>query len=149
LAGPDQPLGVLGEPAWLSEHHPVELLAGLLDEQPLGFYTRDTLIREAQRRAITVHPPEINASATRCTVDAAGEILGLAQIKGSRESEIHGLIDAREHHGVFASLEELAAHSPARRRGTRAPCLVRRVRSSRRLRAGGPGAPARCSETRC
>jgi error-prone DNA polymerase len=55
--------------AWLRIHHPLEFLAALLDEQPMGFYPSDALIHEAQRRGVEVLPPDILRSAVGCTIE--------------------------------------------------------------------------------
>jgi len=56
---------------WLRVHRPLEFLVALLDEQPMGFYPPDSLAHEAQRRGITVLPPDINRSEVRCTIEEA------------------------------------------------------------------------------
>ncbi|HWI73974.1 MAG TPA: error-prone DNA polymerase, partial [Baekduia sp.] len=75
---------------WLRVHYGTEFLAALLDEQPMGFYPPDALVHEAQRRGITVLPPDVNASEAGCTVvevdDAGtpGVRIGLGYVLGVR-----------------------------------------------------------------
>ena len=57
--------------AWLRLHYAPEFLCALLNEQPMGFYASDTLVHEAQRRGIPLHPADVNASAVTCTTDGA------------------------------------------------------------------------------
>src|SRR5262249_57442472 len=54
---------------WLRVHYPVEFLTALLNEQPMGFYPPDALVHEAQRRGLTILPPDVNASEVECTVE--------------------------------------------------------------------------------
>ena len=54
---------------WLRVHYAPEFLCALLDEQPMGFYPADALVHEAQRRGLTVLPPDVNASEVGCTVE--------------------------------------------------------------------------------
>jgi error-prone DNA polymerase len=55
---------------WLRHYHPAVFLCSLLNAQPMGFYPPASLVRDAQRRGVEVRPPEINASAAQCTVEA-------------------------------------------------------------------------------
>ena len=41
---------------WLKVHHPAEFYAGLINNQPMGFYSVHTLIQDAKRRGIRVRP---------------------------------------------------------------------------------------------
>src|SRR3954464_2917676 len=54
--------------AWLRIHFGPEFLAGLLNEQPMGFYPPDALVHEAQRRGICVAAPDVNQSEVICRV---------------------------------------------------------------------------------
>ncbi|HMJ02644.1 MAG TPA: hypothetical protein VK506_06860, partial [Conexibacter sp.] len=54
---------------WLRVHYAPELLCALLNEQPMGFYPPDALVHEAQRRGLTILPPDVNASEVECTVE--------------------------------------------------------------------------------
>ncbi len=55
--------------AWLKLHYPAELLAGLLDAQPMGFYSPHTLVRDARRHGVEVRRPDVNASRRGCTLE--------------------------------------------------------------------------------
>lgn len=55
--------------AWLRHHYPSEYLAGLLNAQPMGFYSPNTLVQDAQRHGVVVLGPDINASAHDCTIE--------------------------------------------------------------------------------
>ncbi|MFT4049007.1 MAG: DNA polymerase III subunit alpha [Solirubrobacterales bacterium] len=55
--------------SWLRAHYPAEFLCGLMNEQPMGFYLPDALAHEAQRRGLTVLPPDVNASGVECSVE--------------------------------------------------------------------------------
>ena len=57
--------------AWLRHHWPTEYLAGLLNAQPMGFYSPNSLIQDAQRHGVMVHQPDINASEHDCTIEMA------------------------------------------------------------------------------
>lgn len=48
--------------AWLKCHHPAAFYVGLLNSQPMGFYTPSQLIQDARRHNILVLPIDINHS---------------------------------------------------------------------------------------
>ncbi len=48
--------------AWLKRHHPAAFFAGLLNSQPMGFYSPSQLIQDARRHGVTVLPIDINHS---------------------------------------------------------------------------------------
>ena len=55
--------------AWLKFHWPTEFFAGLLNAQPMGFYTPNSLVQDAQHHGVVVHPPDVNLSWFDCTVE--------------------------------------------------------------------------------
>ena len=63
---------------WLKLYHPLEFTCALLNHQPLGFYSPEVVIGDAQRHGVTVLRPDVNASADECTLENRG--------KGERES---------------------------------------------------------------
>ncbi|MBF6620177.1 MAG: DNA polymerase III subunit alpha [Patulibacter sp.] len=94
--------------AWLREHYSPEYVCSLLDEQPMGFYPPDALIHEAQRRGITVIPPDVAVSRLDCTVTDHGAIqVGLGYVKGVRPDEAAALVEEREQNGPWHDLEDL------------------------------------------
>ena len=55
--------------AWLRFHYPAEYLAGLLNAQPMGFYSPNSLAQDAQRHGVVVLGPDVNVSWHDCTVE--------------------------------------------------------------------------------
>jgi error-prone DNA polymerase len=107
---------------WLRVHHGPELLCSLLDEQPMGFYPPDALVHEAQRRGLTILPPDVNASAVDCTVESVGPgrdegvvRIGLGYVRGVQQADAEVLVAARTAGGPFRELGELAARAGAGR----------------------------------
>ncbi|HEX4759928.1 MAG TPA: error-prone DNA polymerase [Thermoleophilaceae bacterium] len=101
---------------WLRVHYGPEFLCGLLNEQPMGFYPPDSLVHEAQRRAMTILPPDVLASDVLCKVERSGEELairmGLGYVLGVREADVRGIVEERERN-PFSSLADLAARCSA------------------------------------
>ncbi len=56
--------------AWLRFHYPAEFLAGLLNAQPMGFYSPNSLVQDAQRHGVIVLGPDVNVSWHDCTIEA-------------------------------------------------------------------------------
>jgi error-prone DNA polymerase len=56
--------------AWLKYHWPAEFLAGLLNAQPMGFYSPNSLVQDAARHGVVTLEPCVNRSWHDCTVEA-------------------------------------------------------------------------------
>ncbi len=56
--------------AWLRYHYPTEFLAGLLNAQPMGFYSPNSLAQDSIRHGVVILQPDINVSQHDCTVEA-------------------------------------------------------------------------------
>jgi error-prone DNA polymerase len=54
---------------WLKVHHPVEFYAGLINNQPMGFYNVNTLLQDAKRHGIRVRPVCVLASDYLTTIE--------------------------------------------------------------------------------
>jgi error-prone DNA polymerase len=48
--------------AYLKRYHPAAFCAALLNAQPMGFYSPQSLVDDARRHGVTVRRPDINAS---------------------------------------------------------------------------------------
>jgi error-prone DNA polymerase len=55
--------------AWLKLHYPAAFLAGLLDSQPMGFWSPQTLVSDARRHGVEVRRPDVNASSAGCVLE--------------------------------------------------------------------------------
>jgi error-prone DNA polymerase len=101
---------------WLRVHYGPEFLAGLLNEQPMGFYPPDALVHDAQRRGIEVRAPDVRASRAECTVeDDLAVRIGLGYVVGVREVEVREMVEERCRSGQFGSLSDLAGRCAAQR----------------------------------
>jgi error-prone DNA polymerase len=124
--------------AWLRFHYPAEYLAGLLNAQPMGFYSPNSLVQDAQRHGVMVLGPDVNVSWHDCTIESAeadpedivgylgqewrrgrGAIddpirppvavrMGLRYVRNLGEREITRIEAARILGGQFTSPEDLA-----------------------------------------
>jgi error-prone DNA polymerase len=124
--------------AWLKYHWPAEFLAGLLNAQPMGFYSPNSLVQDSIRHGVVVLEPDINDSEYDCTIVpvstdpsdmatyygiswrrgrgpsddpvrmATGVRMGLRYVRNLGEAEIMRIEGARLAAGSFASVVDLA-----------------------------------------
>jgi error-prone DNA polymerase len=57
--------------AYLKTHHPAEFLAGVLSNEPMGYYSSRTILEEAKRSGVPILPLDVNASEPQFTVETA------------------------------------------------------------------------------
>jgi len=70
------------ESAWLRYHYPVAYYCALINAQPMGFYSVESLLEDARRHGIEVRMPDVNLSRA-CTWPEEDAIrLGLDRIAG-------------------------------------------------------------------
>jgi error-prone DNA polymerase len=98
--------------AWLRHHYPAEFLCALLNAQPMGFYPPASLVRDAQRRGVDVHAPDVNSSAATCRIEGDAVRIGLGYIRGMGEEPAKAFVAEREENGGFGSVRELAQRAP-------------------------------------
>jgi error-prone DNA polymerase len=55
--------------AFLKYHYPAAFCAALLNAQPMGFYSPQTLVADARRHGVVVRGPDLNASAAKATLE--------------------------------------------------------------------------------
>ncbi len=89
---------------------------GLVNSQPMGFYSPSLLIQDARRHGVVVLLPEANASDWDSRIDAGGAVrLGLREISGfSRAVAERVTVDRQKR--PFSSVADLAARAGLQRR---------------------------------
>ncbi|WP_329586890.1 error-prone DNA polymerase [Kitasatospora sp. NBC_01250] len=107
--------------AWLKLHHPAAYTCALLANQPMGFYSPQTLIADVRRHGVEVRPVDINRSAAPPTLEPGpsqdGEPairLGLESVRNLGPEQAEAIAAGRP----YADLEDFA-----RRTGLEAPEL--------------------------
>jgi error-prone DNA polymerase len=108
---------------WLRVHYGPELLCGLLNEQPMGFYPPDALVHEAQRRGIEILPPDVNVSEVDCRVETTGAAagssgnppvrIGLGYVAELAGDDAEAVVAERRRGGLYLSVSDLAGRSGA------------------------------------
>jgi error-prone DNA polymerase len=97
--------------AWLKCHEPAAYAAGLLNSQPLGFYSPAQIIYDAQRHGVEVYPVDVLQSDTYSklvsdTKQQAAIQLGLKSVKGLSGEGATRLVAARNKK-AFVDLHDL------------------------------------------
>jgi error-prone DNA polymerase len=92
--------------AYLKVHRAPEFYASLLNNQPMGFYTPATIVKDAQRHGLKIKPVCVSQSEWRCTVlDDNTVHLGFCVVSGLREEHAEELVRQRKEQ-QFDSLED-------------------------------------------
>ncbi|AOV16884.1 DNA polymerase III subunit alpha [Acidihalobacter aeolianus] len=94
--------------AWLKQHHPAAFMAAVLSADMDNTDKVVNLIEECRQLGLEVVPPDVNRSFHRFTaLDERTILYGMGAIKGIGASAIEGLLEERENHGHYLSLEDL------------------------------------------
>ena len=101
--------------AWFKLYHPAAFYAALLNAQPMGFYSPQSLVADARRHGVVVRGPDVNLGAAQAILepdpDSAGGFavrLGLGEVR-TIGLELAQRIDAeRERGGPYRDLADLA-----------------------------------------
>jgi error-prone DNA polymerase len=118
--------------AWLKLHYPAAFCAGLLNAQPMGFWSPQSLVADARRHGVSVLRPHVDVSGVGATLewdpDGPGALgaavaddsrqpavrLGLTSVRGVGEAAAQRIDENRP----YSSVEDLV-----RRTGTGRPLL--------------------------
>jgi error-prone DNA polymerase len=94
--------------AYMRRHYPAEFFCGILNSQPMGFYSPRVVLNEARRIGIGVLPPDIHLSEEGFVVEDEGRALrvGLSYCKGLSRAAISSLVSERDEK-PFASVSDL------------------------------------------
>jgi error-prone DNA polymerase len=115
--------------AWLKRYHPAAFCAALLNAQPMGFYSPQSLVDDARRHGVTVLRPDINASNAKAILHTGpdtraraepGEApgrwgrggplvrLGLSSVRTLGDDVAQRIEDERHAHGPYRDMTDLA-----------------------------------------
>jgi error-prone DNA polymerase len=117
--------------SWLKHYEPAAFLAGLLNSQPMGFYSASALVQDARRHGVEVLPVDVTVSEWECTLEPsavslqpsvppqpAAVRLGLLMVKGLAQTA-GGRIAAARAATRFADIEDLVRCAELDRRDLR------------------------------
>jgi error-prone DNA polymerase len=92
--------------AYLKVHRAPEFYASLLNNQPMGFYTPATIVKDAQRHGLKIKPVCVSKSDCCCTVVDDNTVrLGFCVVNGLRQEHAEELVRQRQDR-QFKSLDD-------------------------------------------
>ncbi len=112
--------------AYLKCHYLAAFTAAMLNNQPMGFYSPATLVKDAQRHGLKVKPIDVMKSDWPCTLEPSSPLqpaapaeegsffalrLGMRYVKGMRESVAHAIVEERAR-APFTSIDDLTRRVP-------------------------------------
>jgi error-prone DNA polymerase len=108
--------------AYLKCHYLAAFTAALLNNQPMGFYSTATIVKDAQRHGLRIAPVDVLCSDWRCTlepgvskIDPLSLRLGLCYVRGLREEAARAIARERAR-GAFRNIDDLARRVPELRK---------------------------------
>ena len=92
--------------AYLKVHYLGAFTAALLNNQPMGFYSPMTLVKDAQRHGLRFEPVDVEVSEWECILDEQLHLrLGMNYVKGLRKTTAEAIVQARP----FRSIDDMKA----------------------------------------
>ena len=106
--------------AYLKVHRAPEFYASLLNNQPMGFYTPATIVKDARRHGLKIKPVCVAQSDFRCTVVSDDTVwLGFCVVNGLRQEHAEELVRQRQDR-QFHSLDDFKRRVPLSKEELRA-----------------------------
>ena len=101
--------------AWMKLHHPAAFYAGILNTQPMGFWSPQSLLADAERHGVGVRRPDVQRSGVGVTIEQSEQgmmlRLGLGTVRGVGS----GLASSIEAGAPWSSQEDLVRRAGASR----------------------------------
>ncbi len=103
--------------AYLKVHYLAAFTCGLLNNQPMGFYSPAVLVKDAQRHGLRVRPICIQRSDWPCSIEHESDgglsiRIGLNYAKGLKQSSAEALLLCRNKAGSFLSVDDMTDRVP-------------------------------------
>jgi error-prone DNA polymerase len=82
--------------AWIKVHYPAAFLVSLLNAQPMGFWSPQSLVADAKRHGVTVLRPHVNVSRSGASLEGTTDgplvRLGLADVRSIGSELAEGIV---------------------------------------------------------
>ena len=105
--------------SWLKLHEPAAFYAGLLNAQPMGFWSPHSLAQDARRHGVVVRTPDLAASGAGATLEVCPEShggfavrLGIGSVRGLGSDVAEHIELERRRHGDYRDIEDLVRRIP-------------------------------------
>jgi error-prone DNA polymerase len=106
--------------AYLKVHRAPEFYASLLNNQPMGFYSPATIVKDANRHGTKIKPVCVMQSEYRCTVISDDTVrLGFCVVNGLRQEHAASLVGQRKERS-FQSMDDFKRRVPLSKEELRA-----------------------------
>ncbi len=151
--------------AWIKYHYHAAFTAGLLNAQPMGFYSPHSLVQDARRHGVEVRKPDVNSSAAKAGLEWDPEPrphsttpenepprpqpairLGLSSVRTVNDDLAERISAERRSGGPYSDVEDLVRRVPVKPAALEAlatagalETLAGSAASSTRGRAGNGG----------
>ncbi|MGH8155753.1 MAG: error-prone DNA polymerase [Rhodanobacteraceae bacterium] len=128
---------------WLKFHEPAAFACGVINSQPMGFYSPDQLLQDARRHGIRVLPVDVRYSGWDCSLEDRNPAsaqpairMGFRMIRGFGENAAIAIVAARKQR-AFTGVADLCARAEldARHRSLLADAAALRGLAGHRHRA--------------
>jgi error-prone DNA polymerase len=100
--------------SWIKLHYPAAFCAALLNAQPMGFYSPQSLTQDARRHGVRVLTPDLNRSGHQATLEPAADShrevavrLGLDSVRAVGDDLAAAIVAQRDAGGPYRSMEDL------------------------------------------
>jgi error-prone DNA polymerase len=101
--------------SWFKLYYPAAFCAALLNSQPMGFYSPQSLVADARRHGVRVRGPEVNRSGADAVLEPAEDStggqavrLGLSGVRTVGEALAKRIEEERRANGHYADLDDVA-----------------------------------------
>jgi error-prone DNA polymerase len=101
--------------SWMKLHYPAAFCAALLNAQPMGFYSPNTLVADARRHGVTIFGPDVNHSEAKAILvdrtppEGAGVRLGLEYVRSVGDDLAARIAERRP----YASMDDFVRRTGA------------------------------------
>ncbi len=108
--------------SWLKRHYPAAFCAALLNAQPMGFYSPQSLVHDAKRHGVEIRKPSLDVSLAGASLEAAdgpsqcgcldapqpAVRLGLSSVRSIGDDLAKQIVACRDTDGPYTSMADLA-----------------------------------------
>ena len=102
--------------SWLKYYYPLEFYVSLYNQQPMGFYSVESIKEDAKRHNIKILNPAINISEEKFSIYENSILIGLNHVKNISVSEVKKILRERNLNGRFSTLGEFMERTYISRR---------------------------------
>lgn len=92
--------------AWIKHYYPLEFYVSIFNQQPMGFWSLETLKEDARRHGISILNLDVNRSGEKATIYNESLLLGFLHVYKIGKSNTNRILKARNSNGSFVSVSD-------------------------------------------